>query len=72
VNVLALPNGPTVSELASVGVLRVSIGSSLAGAAYGALLAGARELLTDGTSTYAAAGVSRKALEEAFGSGEEG
>ena len=51
VNVLALRDGPTVAELASVGVRRVSTGGSLAGAAYGALLAGARELLADGTST---------------------
>jgi 2-methylisocitrate lyase-like PEP mutase family enzyme len=62
VNVLALPNGPTVSELASVGVRRVSTGGSLAGAAYGALMAGARELLADGTSGYAQRGVSRDAL----------
>jgi 2-methylisocitrate lyase-like PEP mutase family enzyme len=54
VNVLALPNGPTVGELAAVGVRRVSTGGSLAWAAYGALVAGARELLEDGTSTYAA------------------
>ena len=32
VNVLALPHGPTIAELASVGVRRVSIGASLAGA----------------------------------------
>ena len=67
VNVLALPNGPTVAELASVGVRRVSTGSSLAAAAYGALMAGARELSTDGTSRYAEGGVSRDALRAAFG-----
>jgi len=67
VNVLALPNGPTVAELASVGVRRVSTGSSLAAAAYGALMAGARELSTDGTSRYAEDGVSRDALRAAFG-----
>jgi 2-methylisocitrate lyase-like PEP mutase family enzyme len=65
-NVLALPNGPTVAELALVGVRRVSIGSSLASAAYGALMAGATELLRDGTSTYARAGVSRDELTAAF------
>ena len=68
VNVLALPNGPSISELESAGVRRVSTGGSLASAAYGALLAGARELLTDGTSTYAATGASAKALQAAFGS----
>jgi len=68
VNVLALPKGPTVSELASVGVRRVSTGSSLAGSAYGALLAGAQELLAKGTSSYAAAGLSDEAEQAAFGS----
>jgi len=66
VNVLALPNGPILAELASVGVRRASTGSSLAGSAYGALMAGARELLTDGTSRYAESGVSREALVAAF------
>jgi 2-methylisocitrate lyase-like PEP mutase family enzyme len=68
VNVLALPNGPAVSELASVGVRRVFTGSLLTRAAYGALVAGARELLAEGTSSYAAGGVSSEALEAAFDS----
>ncbi len=67
VNVLALPDGPTIAELASVGVRRVSVGSLLAGAAYGTLVAGARELLDEGTSRYAESMVSRAALKEAFG-----
>lgn len=66
VNVLALPNGPTVSELESVGVRRVSTGGSLARAAYGALVAGAQELLTQGTSSYTAAGASGDELEAAL------
>ena len=66
VNVLALPNGPTIAELASVGVRRVSTGSLLAAAAYGALMTGARELLDDGTSRYAETGVARTALRDAF------
>src|SRR5205085_5083673 len=53
VNVLALPNGPSVAELASVGVRRVSTGGALARAAYGALLAAAQELQEHGTSRYA-------------------
>ena len=52
VNVLALPHGPAVPELAAVGVRRVSTGGALAFAAYGALAAGARELLSTGTSDY--------------------
>jgi 2-methylisocitrate lyase-like PEP mutase family enzyme len=53
VNVLALPGAPTISELESVGVRRVSTGSLLAAAAYDALIVGAQELLTEGTSHYA-------------------
>ncbi len=67
VNVLALPSGPTIAELASVGVRRVSVGSLLAAAAYGALVAGARELQDRGTSRYAESSVSRAALNDAFG-----
>jgi 2-methylisocitrate lyase-like PEP mutase family enzyme len=52
VNVLALPGAPSVPELASVGVRRVSTGGSLAWAAYGALADAARELKSEGTSTY--------------------
>ena len=65
-NVLALPHGPTVAELASVGVRRVSTGGALARSAYGALLAGARELLADGTSSYAAGAIPGDELEAAF------
>jgi 2-methylisocitrate lyase-like PEP mutase family enzyme len=65
-NVLALPSGPSLGELGAAGVRRVSTGSSLAGAAYGALLEGARELLEDGTSSYAEAGASGDALKAAF------
>ena len=67
VNVLAVPAGPPVPDLARVGVRRVSTGSLLASAAYGALLAGARELLSDGTSTYTAAGMKPADRDAAFG-----
>ena len=67
VNVLAIPSGPSVPELASVGVRRVSTGSLLALAAYGALVAGARELQGPGTSHYVEAGVSRDLLGDALG-----
>jgi 2-methylisocitrate lyase-like PEP mutase family enzyme len=59
VNVLLLPGGPTVAELAALGVRRVSTGGSLAAAAYGALVAGAREIRDQGTSEYARAGLSQ-------------
>jgi 2-methylisocitrate lyase-like PEP mutase family enzyme len=67
VNVLATPATPPVPELARVGVRRVSTGSLLASAAYGALLAGARELLADGTSTYTRASMTQAQREAAFG-----
>ncbi len=69
VNVLALPGGPTIGELEAVGVRRVSTGSLLASAAYGALQAGAHELLESGTSQYAEAGISGEALKAAFATG---
>ncbi len=72
VNVLALPHGPSIAELASVGVRRVSTGGSLAAVAYGALVAGAQELLADGTSGYARAAVPRRTLETAFGGDSAG
>jgi len=67
VNVLAVPGGPTIAELASVGVRRVSTGSLLAAFAYGALVTGANELLEQGTSQYTEGGVSRELLRTAFG-----
>jgi 2-methylisocitrate lyase-like PEP mutase family enzyme len=67
VNVLALPQGPTVSELAAVGVRRVSTGGALAGAAYGALVDATHELQGDGTSRYAER-IPRDALNAALGS----
>ena len=68
VNVLALANGPTLADLASVGVRRISTGSLLASSAYGALVAGARELLTGGTSGYAEGRVPQETLAAAFAS----
>jgi 2-methylisocitrate lyase-like PEP mutase family enzyme len=67
VNVLALPGAPPLRELEAVGVRRVSTGSLLARAAYGALMQGARELLSSGTSEYATGGTSQDELRQAFG-----
>lgn len=67
VNVLALPGGPSTHELEQVGVRRVSTGSLLASVAYGALLAGAQELLESGTSRYAEGGVSGATLRATLG-----
>jgi 2-methylisocitrate lyase-like PEP mutase family enzyme len=54
VNVLAWPNGPSVAQIGAAGGRRVSVGGSLASTAYGALMVGARELLSTGTSQYLA------------------
>jgi 2-methylisocitrate lyase-like PEP mutase family enzyme len=66
VNVLALAAGPPIGDLETVGVRRISTGSLLAGTAYGALAAGARELLDEGTSRYAAGHVDRDLLGAAL------
>jgi 2-methylisocitrate lyase-like PEP mutase family enzyme len=52
VNVLARPDGPTVSELAAAGVARISVGGAFAFAAYAALVEAGRELLDEGTYGY--------------------
>jgi 2-methylisocitrate lyase-like PEP mutase family enzyme len=49
VNVIARPNGPSIAQLASVGVARVSVGGSFAFAALGGAVNAARELLDEGT-----------------------
>jgi 2-methylisocitrate lyase-like PEP mutase family enzyme len=57
VNVLALASAPPVPKLARLGVRRVSTGSLLTSAAYGALVVAARELRENGTSGYTAGGL---------------
>ena len=49
VNVLALPGAPSVTELAELGVARVSVGGGFFYAALGGLVDAARELLDAGT-----------------------
>jgi 2-methylisocitrate lyase-like PEP mutase family enzyme len=66
VNVLALPGTPTIPELTALGVARVSVGGLFAWAAYGALASAARELLTTGTSDYAASVLPGDLLNAAF------
>lgn len=68
VNVLARPGAPSVAELASVGVHRISVGGAFAFAALGGLVAAAHELMHEGTYGYfAQVGVGAKAAREAFG-----
>jgi 2-methylisocitrate lyase-like PEP mutase family enzyme len=67
VNVLALPGGPTVRELASVGVKRVSVGGAFSFVALGALADAAREFLDAGTYGFAnQVGAGRALAQEAF------
>jgi 2-methylisocitrate lyase-like PEP mutase family enzyme len=49
VNVLTWPGGPTVAQLASVGVRRISVGGALSYTAMAAVAEAARELLGPGT-----------------------
>lgn len=68
VNVLARAGVPPVSELAALGVSRISVGGSLAFAALGSLVEAATELRDRGTYEYwerSAAGIA--AARDAFG-----
>jgi 2-methylisocitrate lyase-like PEP mutase family enzyme len=70
VNVLALPSAPTVAELASVGVARISVGGGFAWAAAGGLVDAAVELRDQGTYGFweqagRGGGVARKAFKDA-------
>jgi 2-methylisocitrate lyase-like PEP mutase family enzyme len=57
VNAMAVPGGPTVEQLAEAGVRRVSIGSTIAQAAYRLVLQATEEMLAKGTyTTLAGAG----------------
>jgi len=67
VNVLLMPGGPSVGELAALGVKRVSVGGSMAYAVYGALADAARELLNDGTTGWlAGSAAGRETARAAF------
>lgn len=52
VNVLLLPGGPSVPELAEAGAARISVGGAFAFAALGAVKHAAEELLGSGTTGY--------------------
>jgi 2-methylisocitrate lyase-like PEP mutase family enzyme len=67
VNVLALPGAPSVTELESVGVRRISVGSAFAWVAFGGLVQAARELLDEGTYGFLdGASAGRRAAQQAF------
>ncbi len=69
VNVLLVPGGPTVAQLAAVGVRRVSVGGSLARVAYGALVQAAEELLAAGSLGPELPYLSRSLAATAFAGG---
>lgn len=52
VNVLLVPDAPTVQELADAGVKRISVGGAFAFAAYGTMVDAATEFRDQGTATY--------------------
>ena len=68
VNVIMGLSGVVFSadELGKMGVKRISVGSSLARAALGAFLRGAKELATEGTFTYAADAVPHGEINALF------
>lgn len=66
-NVLAGPGDPPVAELAALGVRRVSVGTSLAEAAYGAVARAAADLLSTGTFAVPDTGPDYGALQELLG-----
>lgn len=67
VNVLLLPGGPSVAELAELGVRRISVGGAFAYAAIGALVEAGQELREQGTATFwERSGRGREAARSAF------
>ena len=67
VSVLVLPGGPTVGELAALGVSRISVGGAIAVAAYGAAINAVNELRDEGTCGYwDLAAVARSAIQSSF------
>jgi 2-methylisocitrate lyase-like PEP mutase family enzyme len=67
INVLLRPNGPSVAELAEVGVHRISVGGAFAYAALGALVDAGRELQTgESAAFFELAGRGSQAVKEAF------
>jgi 2-methylisocitrate lyase-like PEP mutase family enzyme len=69
VNVLLLPGGPTVEQLAGVGVRRISLGSNLSTVAYGAMVHAARQVLASGALAADSPRVDQRLLSSAFTAG---
>ncbi|MGD2060864.1 MAG: isocitrate lyase/phosphoenolpyruvate mutase family protein [Acidimicrobiia bacterium] len=69
-NALLMPAGPTVAEMGEIGVRRLSTGGALTWVAYGSAARAARELLREGTQTYAAGMLPGDDRERAWGTPE--
>ncbi|HEV3357046.1 MAG TPA: isocitrate lyase/phosphoenolpyruvate mutase family protein [Pseudonocardiaceae bacterium] len=67
--VMAWPGAPTVSEFAKAGVVRISLGSGIAQAAYAVAARATKELLTSGTYDATAAALSFGELDSAIAAG---
>jgi 2-methylisocitrate lyase-like PEP mutase family enzyme len=67
VNVLIGAEGADVTQLAGLGVRRISVGGALARVAYGGLIDAAREIADRGTFTVLASGVPFADINGAFG-----
>ena len=66
VNVLLLAAGPSVAELADLGVHRISIGGNFANVAMGALVTAAREFQAGTGDFFATAAAGREAIRAAI------
>ncbi len=67
INILARPGGPSVADLAALGVRRISVGGAFAFAALGAVVEAARELQAGDSSTFLErARLGASATREAF------
>jgi 2-methylisocitrate lyase-like PEP mutase family enzyme len=66
VTVMAWPGAPTVTQLTAVGVVRISLGSAIAEAAYGLAARAAAELFTSGTYDTSADGFGYAAMNDAL------
>ncbi len=67
VNVLVTPDAPSVGELATLGVSRISVGGAVAAAAYGFAVGAVTQLRDEGTPNYwDLAGAARTAMMASF------
>jgi 2-methylisocitrate lyase-like PEP mutase family enzyme len=66
VGVMVWPGAPAVAELTSAGVVRISLGSAIAQAAYALAGRAAAELLSDGTYNTSAGGVPYDEVNQAL------